>query len=39
MSGLTGDGKAESVVRDQILRSERGKVNKYFLCSADHKQD
>ena len=39
MSGLTPDGKAEPVFRDQILRRERGQENNHFICSADHEQD
>ena len=34
MSRLTGDGTAEPVSRDQILRR-----NIHFPCSADHEQD
>ena len=36
---LTRDGTAEPVSRDQILRRERGQVNHYLPCSAEHKQD
>ena len=40
MSKLTRDGTAESVLRDQILRRERGQRIIYFPCSAaDHEQD
>ena len=39
MSRLTRDGTVEPVLRDQILRRERGQGNIHFLCSADHKQD
>ena len=39
MSGLTRDGTAEPVSRDQILRRERGQGNINFPCSADHVQD
>ena len=39
MSRLTRDGTAELVMRDQILRHERGQGNIYFSCSADHVQD
>ena len=38
-SGLTRDGTAEPVSRDQILRHARGQGNIYFPCSADHEQD
>ena len=38
-SGLTRNGTAELVSRDQILRRERGLGNIYFACSADHEQD
>ena len=34
-----GDGTAEPVSRDQILRHARGQGNVHFPCSADHKQD
>ena len=34
-----GDGAAESVPRDHILRREGGRGNMYFPCSADHEQD
>ena len=34
-----GDGTAEPVSRDQILRRERGQGNNNFPCSADHEQD
>ena len=39
MSRLTRDGTAEPVLRNQILRHERGQGNIHFLCSADHEQD
>ena len=39
MSRLTGDGMAEPVSREQILRREREQGNYYFLCLADHEQD
>ena len=39
MSRLTRDGTAEPVLRDQILRRERGQGNIHFPCSADHEQD
>ena len=40
MSRLTrGDGTAEPVSRDQILRHARGQGNMIFSCSADHEQD
>ena len=39
ISGLTRDGTAENVSRDQILRRERGPGNVHFPCSADHEQD
>ena len=39
MSRLTRDGTAEPVLRDQILRRERGQGNIHFSCSADHEQD
>ena len=39
MSGLTRDGTAELVSRDQILRHAREQGNVYFPCSADHEQD
>ena len=39
MGGLTRDGTAQPVSRDQILRRERGHGNTHFLCSADHAQD
>ena len=38
MSGLTRDGIAEPVSRDQILRHERGQKNIHFSCLADHVQ-
>ena len=39
MSGLTLDGTAEPVPRDQILRRERGLGKYNFPCSADREQD
>ena len=39
MRGLTRDGTAELVSRDQILRRERGQGNVIFSCSADHEQE
>ena len=39
MSRLAGDGVAEPVSRDQILRRERGQGNINFPCPADHEQD
>ena len=39
MGGMTRDGTAEPVSRDQILRRERGQGKTYFPCSADHEQD
>ena len=39
MDGLTRDGTAEPVSRDQISRRERGQGNIIFPCSADHEQD
>ena len=39
VSGLTWDGTAEPVSRDQILRRERRQGNIYFPCSADQEQD
>ena len=40
MSGLTRDGTAEPISRDQILlRRERGQGNIHFPSSADHEQD
>ena len=39
MTGLTRDGTAESVSRDQMLRRERGQRKKQFPCSADRDQD
>ena len=41
MSGLTRDGTAEPVSRDQTIsiRRERGQGNINFPCSADHEQD
>ena len=34
-----GDGTAEPISRDQILRHARGQGNINFPCSADHEQD
>ena len=40
MSGLTRDGTAKPVSRDQILRRGRGQGNFHFPCSlADHEQE
>ena len=39
MSRLTRDGTAEPVLRDQILRLERGQGNIILPRSADHVQD
>ena len=39
MSGMTRDGTAEPVSRDQILRLERGQGINRFACLADHEQD
>ena len=39
MSRLTGDGTAEPISRDQILRHARGQGNINFPCLADHEQD
>ena len=39
MSRLARDGTAEPVLRDQILRRERGQGNIHFPRSADHEQD
>ena len=40
MSKLRRDGTAEPVLRDQILRRERGQRMINFPCSAaDHEQD
>ena len=41
MSRLARDGTAEPVLRDQILRLERGqgKNKQTKNCSADHEQD
>ena len=39
MSRLARDRTAEPVLRDQILRRERGQENINFPCSADHGQD
>ena len=39
MSGLTGNGTAEPVSRDQILRRVRRQGNINFPCSADHEKD
>ena len=35
---LTRDRTAEAVLRDQILRGERGQGNIQFPCSADHEE-
>ena len=35
---LTRDRTAEAVLRDQILRRERGQGNIHFPCSADHEE-
>ena len=34
MNKLTRDGTAETVMRDQVLRRERGQGNIHFSCSA-----
>ena len=39
MSRLTRDGTAELVLRDQILKRERGQENINIPYSADHEQD
>ena len=39
MGGLTRDGAAEPVSRDQILRRERTQGNIHSPCSAGHEQD
>ena len=39
MSRLTRDGTAKPVLRDQILRHERGLGNVNFSFSVDHEQD
>ena len=39
MSRLARDGMAEPVLRDQILRHDRGQGNANFPCSANHEQD
>ena len=39
MSRLIRDGTAKPVLRDQILRRERGQGNNHFPCAADHDQD
>ena len=40
ISGLTRDGTAEHISRNQILRRERGQGKKNnFCCSADHEQN
>ena len=36
---LTRDGTVEPLLRDQILRRERGQGNIYSPCSADHEED
>ena len=38
MSGLTQDGMAEPISRDQILRRERGQEKNSSSCSVDHEQ-
>ena len=35
---LTRDRTDEALLRDQILRRERGQGNIIFLCSADHEE-
>ena len=35
---LTRDRTAEAVLRDQVLRRERGQGNIQFPCSADHEE-
>ena len=37
MGRVTRDGTAAPVLRDQIIRGERGKGNIHFPCLADHK--
>ena len=39
MDKLTQDRMTEPVLRDQILRRQRGQGNIHFPCSADHEQD
>ena len=39
MRGSTREGTVEPVLRDQILRRERGQGNARFPYSADHEQD
>ena len=39
LSSLTQDGTSEPVLRDQILRRERGQGNTHFPCSRDYEQD
>ena len=39
MSGLTRDGTAEPVSRNQIPRHEREQEFLFLPCSADHDQD
>ena len=39
MSGLTRDGTAEPISRDQTLRRERGRGNMHFPSLAGHEQD
>ena len=39
LSRLTRDETAKLVLRNQILRHERGQGNIVFPCSADHVQD
>ena len=36
LSGLTRDGTAEPVSRDQIVRRERGQGDTHFPCSTYH---
>ena len=39
MTRLTRDEAAEPVLRNKIIRRERGQGNIHFPCSADHEQD
>ena len=39
MNRLTPDGTAEPVLRDQIIRRERGQGNDYFPCSVNPERD
>ena len=39
MGRLTRDGTVEPLLRDQILRRERGQGNIHSPCSADHEED